>query len=694
MQSIISKGKNLQEAIDVGLKLLEASKNEVNIEVIQQESKSFFKMKSKEAIVKITKLEQTTISEQNHEESTDPFKLIDELLTNSQNVMDDPVSNSVMEEESAPRRITKKADDLLGKAWVENGRLVCRCSPTHYPLVSIPDGVNVYKNNQLITEKSFVMTETDLFEVKMEMEEKETVWRVVMDAHKLNVDLHIEPGYKTTRFLLDIAPAQHIELLVDEKKEVSNTLSYQDIMGRLEELRIKHGFHQNEIIRAIEAVEPGVYTIATGIEAAPGKDGWIEFQINMDAQIGPREIENGRVDYRETKTIPNVNSGSVIAIVHPPVPGQPGRTVTNEPLPAKQTIPISVKSGKGIAIIDDKIIALESGRPHVEQRRNIVKVSIMSKLTHPGNVDLSSGNIHFMGDVEVLGEVCERMKIDAEGNILVHQTVNMANLTASGAVITYGSIIGSEVSAGKNNMLVTELGQLLGPINQDLVRVIQLIKQLTLSPGFKASDFSRGGLQPLINILLEKKFKQFPSLVREYVDKVKKGEQYLSDKIWSETANSLSKLFLSLSSEAISVDSITELSEKMQELHELSKMPVEPNSYITVPNVLSSRLYCSGDVNVFDQGSVNTKIYSGGKLTINGSLRGGEVFGRFGAEINEAGAESRTPTIVAVPEDQKISINKVMEGTAIKIGNAQYKFNETRSRVHAYLNKHGQIAFE
>ncbi|OLN22624.1 hypothetical protein BTO30_08200 [Domibacillus antri] len=689
MQSIISKGKNIKEAIDVGLLLLEAKKSEVNIEILQQETKSFFKLKSKEAIVKITKLEQNPNQEQPYKEEKDPIKLMDEFLHH----IPDPGSESLVDLKPKPRP-APKSNELAGKVWVKNGELFCQSSPTHYPLVTIPDGVKVYRNEQLITEKSFVMTDIDFYEVQLETEEKETVWKVVMDPHKLRVELHIEPGYKITRSLLDTEPAQHIELMIDEKKETYNTLSYQEVMDKLEELRVKHGFHQNEIVKAMDAAEPGVFTIASGIEPIPGTDGWIEFQINTETQIGPRETENGRVDYREMKTIPNVESGTVIAIVHPPIPGQPGRTVTNEPLPAPQTIPISVQSGRGIAIIDNKIIAIESGRPHVEKRRSIAKVSIMQKLTHPGNVDLSSGNIHFAGDVEVLGEVSERMVIDAEGNIIVHQSVNMATLTASGAVLTHGSIIGSDVSAGKNNMIVTELGHLLGPINQDLAKIIQLIKQLMLSPGFKASDFSRGGLQPLMNILLEKRFKPFPALVKEYVETVKRNENYLSDKVWAETAKSLSQLFLSLSSEAISIGWMTELSEKLKELHELSQMPVEPNSYITVPNVLSSRLYCSGNVTILGQGSVNTKIYAGGKLTINGALRGGEVFGRFGAEINEAGAESRTPTIIAVPGDQKIYINKAMDGTSIKIGNVQYKFSETRSRVIAYLNKHGRISFE
>lgn len=699
MRSIVSKGKTIQEAIETGLNLLEVSKDEVNIEIIQQESKSFFKMKSKAAIVKLTKLEQKPTKKQESAENqinVDSFEVINEWIDNipDPKTMPDFLAVEQDNEFTQEEWVEPQSESLAGNAWVKNGMLLCECSPTRFPMVTIPDGVKVYRNNQIIQEHTFVMTEKDEYEIRLESEEKETSWELVMDPQKLHVELHIEPGYKITRSLCDTEPAQHIDLVIEERKEVQNTLSYEDVVNKLADLRVKHGFHQGEIIKATEASEPGVFKIASGIEAIPGKDGYIELKINTETENKLKENEDGRVDYREFKTIPNVEVGTVIAIVHPPIPGEPGRTVTNEPIPPKQAAHVFVKIGRGITVVDNKIIAIKSGRPYFEERGNIVKLSVMPKLIHQGNVDLSSGNIRFMGDVEITGEVCERMKVEAEGNIVVHKSVNMASLTASGAVVVSGNIVSSEITAGKNNIVVAEVGNLLGPINKELIRIIQIMKQLMSSPGFKANDLSRNGLQPLIKLLLEKKFSTFPALIKQYVKTVKKGENYLTDKIWVETAASLSKLFLSLSKEVISIEWIMELSKRLQELHELSQMPVEPNSYIVIPNALNSRLYCSGDVKVTEQGSVNTKIVAGGKLNIKGALRGGEVFGQLGAKVNAAGSESQTPTLISVPRDQKIYIDKAMDGTSIKIGNAQYNLIETRKHIIAYLDKNEKISFE
>ncbi|MFC5466844.1 FapA family protein [Lederbergia graminis] len=155
----------------------------------------------------------------------------------------------------------------------------------------------------------------------------------------------------------------------------------------------------------------------------------------------------------------------------------------------------------------------------------------------------------------------------------------------------------------------------------------------------------------------------------------------------------MSKIFLSITNEVTSIDWIAHLTKKIKEQYEWSKLPVEPDSYITISDAQNSSLYCSGNILVLGQGCINTKIHAGGSLKVNGIIRGGEVYGRAGVEINQAGSESGTPTFISVPSDQKITINKVMEGTTIRIGNVKFKFLETTYRVNAHLDKNEQIVF-
>lgn len=269
-------------------------------------------------------------------------------------------------------------------------------------------------------------------------------------------------------------------------------------MQKLELLNVVQGFNQSEISKALKTKEPSTFEIATGILPKQGKDGWIEVIVDVNSKVGPKEKDDGSVDYREIKTIPNVERGEVITIIHPPIPGQIGYTVTNEPLSAKPTFPVTLKAGNGVMMIKNKVVVTESGRPFIKKRGQLVKIEILPKLTHTGDVDLSSGNISFMGDVEILGEVTERMVVRAEGDIMVAKTINNASIISSGSIITYGNIISSELSAGKNTMIIDKLNHLLSIINKDLVILVSVIRQLQDSPDFKSTDISRVGLQPLL----------------------------------------------------------------------------------------------------------------------------------------------------------------------------------------------------
>ncbi|MGF2617863.1 DUF342 domain-containing protein [Rossellomorea vietnamensis] len=684
METIVSRGKDVHEAISLGLELLNATRQEVEIEIIQQQSKRFMGLGQKQAVVKLTKQMESTNAppHSHHSDSRNDFlKDIETLLEKDKLSIDEKESEK-----------EDKAELLAGKAWVENGILYCESSPSHFPLVTLSEGIELYKNNEKVSEKTTILSQSDIYELKPAIIEKKTFWKVKLDTQKLKVEVEVHPGYESTWVIEDCKPDHHIKIKGREKREARNTLQYSDLMASLENLRVIHGFRQEEMMKAAQTEVSGTFVIAEGIRAQEGQDGWVEFVVEMaDQNIGPRMSGDGKVDYREIKTFSTVRPGQVVATAHPPIPGKMGYTVTNEPLPARQTKPAVLRAGNGVALVGESFVATDAGRPQVEKRGRMVKVSILPKLLHQGNVNLESGNIRFKGDVEIQGEVEKGMMVEAEGDVMIHRAINAASITASGTVISYGSVLGSEISAGKYNLLVAELGIMIESLQKDVEKIIAFIGQLTLSPAFKSSDFARGGLQPLIRILLEKKFKGFPAQAKKYIEASRKGELFLNDEEWKQVSVSLTQLFLSVNKEVVTLEMIQELSYRMKALHKLSLTPAELDSFITIPNALNSRIYCSGNILILGQGSINSKVHAEGKLKVSGVIRGGEVFGRLGAEVNEAGAESGTPTLVTVPAGQTIKINKALEGTKIVIGHHRYTFNQTSYNIRARLAQDGSL---
>ncbi|GAB1772440.1 DUF342 domain-containing protein [Priestia megaterium] len=668
MESITAKGKTIKEAIQKGLELLNLSDQEVQVEIIQPEAKGFWGMGSKEALVKLSKLEQllpSTKSEQNqHLNNVHPM---------------DSVINST-----------------IGKAWVKDGVIYSQPSATQFPIVTIAEGIQLYKNKQLVEENQAVIVAGDMLETKLveAIAHEETKWDVRLDDTKLTAWIDVEPGYKVVRKISDVEPSHHIVLKVEEQKEVYNHLQYKEIARKLDALHITYGLNQVEMIKAAETLEPSTFEVAKGAAPKQGKDGYIEWKTNVNLQQHLIENEDGQIDCKESKASSTVESGAVIAIIHPPTSGRSGYTATNELLPAAKTVPIIVQPKQGVAVIDQKVIVTASGRPHFSYSGNRVMVSVLPTLIHQGNVNESSGNIQFTGDVEIEGEVEAGMLVEAEGNILVEQAVNKATLNASGAVITRKNILNSDISAGAQMILVIELSHMLQSIHHNIEKMSALLKQLVLSSSFKLSDVSSNNLQPLIRTLIEKKMKDFPMQVKKYVERMKKEEPNVKEKAWSEVGAELNTLFLTASTQPVSLDTMIQLTHKIEQLCERNKTEVEPNSYIQIENASSSRLYSSGNILVLGSGCINTTIHSGGMVKVNSTLRGGKVYAELGADIHRAGSDSGTATFIEVPEDQKIFIETAMEGTTIKIGSKKHTFKETIRKVTAALDPSGRLMLE
>lgn len=685
MQSIVSKGKNIQEAINTGLNLMEVSKSEVNIEIIQNESKGILRIGSKKAIVKLTKESKQSDAERSPKniDLIDKFEeLVDELPLNETNDSEKINTDSP---------VNMKTEE--GNVWVSSGKIHVKDAPMKYPTVTVSNDIKLIKNNHIIKSQTLLVSEEDVLETHLEESIQETKWKVTLDRYKLNAILEVEPGYKITRRLRDVNPGEHIELLVEELKEVQNTLDYTDIINKLEAKQISYGINQTEITRALNAISPDKFEIATGKSAEQGKNGSIDLKVNIETKTVLQEDKSGNVNFRDIRIIPTVEKGETLGIIYPPLPGNQGITVTNEVIPPKPVYPITVRDEKGVIVVENKIMATESGRPSIQKRGQLVKVSVMPKLMHDGNVDISSGNIRFDGDVEIIGEVEENMIVESGSEIIVHKSVNEATLTSLNSIVVYGNVASSILSAGKNSMLIVELGQLLKTMHFQTEKIITVIVQLTQATAFKSSDFSRAGIQPLIRILLEKKFNTYKQLAKQYVEMSNKDKEFLEDD-WLRVSVSINEYFLKLSRQDTTIEQIRELSKKMKDLYEISLTPEEPGSYLTISNALNSSLYCSGNILVVGQGCINTKIHSGGRLNVTGILRGGEVYGKLGTDLNEVGSSSGTQTIVEVPADKTIKIKKVYEGTTLKIGKVTYTIEETKSNILALLSNDGRIIFE
>jgi uncharacterized protein (DUF342 family) len=223
-------------------------------------------------------------------------------------------------------------------------------------------------------------------------------------------------------------------------------LSSESLLSFLRNCRVFHGIKE-DVLR--DFVDHPAYMekllVAEGTKVVEGHDGYIQYNFEMDqTKIYLREGIDGKVDFKDLHIIKNVVQGQPLAKRIPPELGSAGETVTGRILPAKNGKDIPLPLGKNVYLGDDGATIFS------EQNGQVViindKINVEPVYTVEGNVDIKTGNIMFLGTVVVKGSVEPGFSIRAAGNIEVHGTVEKAKLDAEGDIIVHQGITGQ--SAG------------------------------------------------------------------------------------------------------------------------------------------------------------------------------------------------------------------------------------------------------
>ena len=177
-----------------------------------------------------------------------------------------------------------------------------------------------------------------------------------------------------------------------------------------------------------------LFLIAQGKPAFDGKNGNI---VDYFPRVVERVLtvdEYDQVDYTALNLIHNVKEGQEICRLIRPTEGEPGRTVLDQEIPAKSGKPVTLPKGRNTEISEDgeALVALTDG--HVEFTGRSFQVKRV--LDVPGNVDFSTGNIKFLGDVNIKGDVLTGFTVRAMGSIWVGGVIEAGSTVEAGGDLT------------------------------------------------------------------------------------------------------------------------------------------------------------------------------------------------------------------------------------------------------------------
>ncbi len=182
--------------------------------------------------------------------------------------------------------------------------------------------------------------------------------------------------------------------------------------------------------------------VATGIPPVQPKPGRCEGLIDLESRGKPKIVAGGRVDHREIQYVIAVRKGMELVKRNPPIPGTDGQNIFGTIIPAARMVDALLPLGRGTTISDrdtNLLIAAVDGALTV---RTDGIFEIRTEKVIESDIDYTTGNISFAGDIVVKGSVRTGFELEVDGDVCIMGNVEDAKIRATGAIEIRGGVSG------------------------------------------------------------------------------------------------------------------------------------------------------------------------------------------------------------------------------------------------------------
>lgn len=255
----------------------------------------------------------------------------------------------------------------------------------------------------------------------------------------------------------------HINL----NKKILDKVNESDLYTLLSKHGITFGIKRDVIAHVVANYEEVSYPvlIAEGQNPINGLNGYIKIENPQEEDFTNSTGVHDVFNFRNVRKIPSVKIGQLIATIVPPTEGKPGRDVFGNEIRAFTGKPYRLKLGKNTTENNGKIFAAVDGQISTSEN----KIGVLPLFEVEGDLSLKIGNIDFIGNVTIRGNVPSDYSIKAGGDLTIDGIVEGATIEAGGSIFISGGVVGfnkanikangdiiasyinqSKVSAGKN----------------------------------------------------------------------------------------------------------------------------------------------------------------------------------------------------------------------------------------------------
>ena len=229
-------------------------------------------------------------------------------------------------------------------------------------------------------------------------------------------------------------------------------MTFDEMQGDLSAKGIHYGVDEEAMKEVVSnKIYNTPFVIAKGTEPVQGKDAVIEYLFNTNQIAKPKVKSDGTVDYHELDLITKVSAGQVVARIIPVVKGIPGKNIMGAELPPERVNKKNFKFSRNAYISEDGLSLISKVNGHVTLEGD--KIFISDVYDVPVDIDNTTGDISYEGNVVVHGNVRAGFSLKASGDITIMGVVEAANVEAGGTLTVSRGIQGMNkavVKAGKD----------------------------------------------------------------------------------------------------------------------------------------------------------------------------------------------------------------------------------------------------
>lgn len=230
-----------------------------------------------------------------------------------------------------------------------------------------------------------------------------------------------------------------------------NELTVESVISQINSQKVVFGIDQERLAEILKAgIEVKRECIARAKEPVEGQPASLKYLFDAYGEkIGPKIKKGDFADFRDLGMNEDVEVGVPLVEKIPATQGEEGIDVMGRPLKVRPGKDIRLPKGKGTRINEGNQNILEAAIAGIPKllgaRVDVLEVLILNE------IDFSTGNIDFIGDVIIKGVVNPGFIVKAAGDITCSDVVEGASIEAGGNVFLKRGIKGqgkSVVRAG------------------------------------------------------------------------------------------------------------------------------------------------------------------------------------------------------------------------------------------------------